>query len=315
MSCQYLPQPTDTAYGRAVENREEVREFLVSRRAKVTPEGMGLLGGSDRRVPGLRRSEVAMLAGVSVEYYTRVERGNLTGVSDSVLEGIARALHMDEAERGHLFDLARAASGGSIVRRRPRRPMSIRPGLQAALDAISCPAMVRNDRMDILGTNLLGRAVFDEAYAMADGTPNLARFAFLSDAARSFYPEWEKATDITVAILRGEAGRFPRDKDLHDLVGELSTRSEEFRTKWGAHNVRRHGTGVKNYHHHVVGDVTFSFEGLEVTEDPGLQLLIYTTEPGSASEDRIRLLGSWAADQPWAERYGTRVRARSGPTV
>jgi transcriptional regulator with XRE-family HTH domain len=287
-----------------VDNRSEVREFLMTRRARVTPQQAGLASGTNRRVPGLRRAEVALLADVSVEYYSRLERGGLGGVSDSVLEAIARALLLDEAERGHLFDLARAASGSSVVRRRSRRPTSLRPSLQAALDAVAvCPAMVRNDRMDILGTNMLGRAFFDEVYEMGDPVPNLARFAFLSEAARDFYPDWSAATSVTVGILRGEAGRNPHDKDIHDLIGELSTRSDEFRTQWGAHNVRRHGTGVKVFRHHVVGDVTFSFEGLEVTEDPGLQFLIYTTEPGSASEERIRLLGSWAIDQPWARPY------------
>ena len=276
----------------------------MTRRARVTPQQAGLAMGTNRRVPGLRRAEVALLSDVSVEYYSRLERGGLAGVSDGVLEAIARALQLDEAERSHLFDLARAASGSSPVRRRSRRTTSLRPSLQAALEAITaCPAMVRNDRMDILGTNMLGRAFFDRVYAMGDPIPNLARFAFLSDAARDFYPEWSAATDVTVGILRGEAGQYPHDKDLHDLIGELSTRSEEFRTQWGAHNVRRHGTGVKNFHHHVVGDVTFNFEGLEVTEDPGLQFLIYTTEPGSPSDERIRLLGSWAVDQPWAERH------------
>lgn len=276
----------------------------MTRRARVTPQQAGLATGMNRRVPGLRRAEVAMLADVSVEYYSRLERGSLAGVSDSVLEAIARALTLDEAERSHLFDLASAASGSSRVRRRTRRPTSLRPSLQAALDAITaCPAMVRNDRMDILGTNLLGRAFFDRVYGMDDPIPNLARFAFLSDAAWDFYPEWSAATAMTVGILRGEAGRYPHDKDLHDLIGELSTRSEEFRAQWGAHNVRRHGTGVKHFRHHVVGDVTFSFEGLEVTEDPGLQFLIYTTEPRSPSQERIRLLGSWAVDQSWAEPY------------
>ncbi len=276
----------------------------MTRRARVTPQQAGLAAGMNRRVPGLRRAEVALLADVSVEYYQRLERGSLAGVSDGVLEAVARALLLDEAERGHLFDLARAASGSSVVRRRTRRAMALRPILQGALDAITAsPAIVRNDRMDILGTNLLGRAFFDRVYAMGDPIPNLARFAFLSEQARDFYPDWNEATDVTVAILRVEAGRYPHDKDIHEIVGELSTRSEEFRAKWGAHNVRRHGTGVKNFHHHVVGDVTFGFEGLEVTEDPGLQVLIYTTTPGSASEERIRLLGSWARDEPWARPH------------
>lgn len=194
----------------------------MSRRARVTPERAGIPTGTDRRVPGLRRTEVAMLAGVSVEYYTRVERGSIAGVSDSVLEAIASALQLDEAERGHLFNLARAASGSSVVRRRTRgsRGPALRPGLQAALDAITAgPAFVRNGRMDLLGTNLLGRAFYDDVYAMGDPVPNLARFCFLSDAARPFYPDWDAAADVTVSILHAEAGRDPRDKDLHDLIG------------------------------------------------------------------------------------------------
>jgi len=291
-----------------MDNRTEVREFLVSRRGNVTPEQAGIVGGTDRRVPGLRRSEVALLAGVSVEYYTRLERGNLAGVSDSVLEAIAEALQLDEAERGHLFDLARAASGGSVVRRRTRgsRSTTLRPGLQAALDAITAaPAFVRNGRLDLLGTNLLGRAFHDPTFAMGDPVPNLARFCFLSPAAQDFYPDWKMSAGVTVAILHTEAGRDPHDKDLHDLVGELSTRSDVFRSLWAAHNVRRHGTGTKFFHHPVVGDLHVSYEGLEVTEEPGLQFMIYTTEPGSADAERVALLGSWAASQPWAAEYAS----------
>jgi len=286
-----------------MDNRIEVKEFLVSRRAKVTPESAGISPGTDRRVPGLRRSEVASLAGVSVEYYTRLERGALGGVSDSVLEAVASALQLDEAERGHLFDLARAASGGSVARRRTRgsRALALRPGLQAALDAITVgPAFVRNGRMDILGTNLLGRAFYDDVYAMGEPVPNLARFCFLSPAAESFYPDWSAAAGVTVAILRTEAGRDPHDRALHDLIGELSTRSEVFRAKWAAHNVRRHGTGTKAFLHPVVGELHFVYEGLEVTEDPGLQFMIYTPRPGTDTDERLALLGSWAASQSWA---------------
>lgn len=286
-----------------MDNRSEVKAFLVSRRANVTPERAGIAPGTDRRVPGLRRAEVAMLAGVSVEYYTRLERGSLAGVSDSVLEAIARALQLDEAERGHLFDLARAASGASIVRRRTRgsRALVLRPGLQAALDAITAgPAFVRNGRMDVLGTNLLGRAFYDDVYAMGERVPNLARFCFLSPAAESFYPDWSAAAGVTVAILRAEAARDPRDKALHDLIGELSTRSDDFRAKWAAHNVRWHGTGTKAFHHPVVGDLVLTYEGLEVTEDPGLQFMVYTAEPGTDTAERLAVLGSWAASQAWA---------------
>lgn len=282
-----------------MDNRNEVREFLVSRRARLTPEQAGLPAGGNRRVPGLRRVEVATLAGVSIEYYAKLERGALAGASASVLNAIAGALQLDDAERAHLFDLARAADGsGALLRPRNRshRQWSARRSLQWTLDAVSeGPAFVRNGRMDLLAANSLARAFYARMYADPRRPANLARFTFLDDEARVFYPEWDQAADITVAILRTEAGRDPRDRGLHDLVGELSTRSGEFRTRWGAHNVRHHGTGMKNFHHHVVGDLTLAYEGLEMAAEPGLTLTIYAAEPGSPSEDALRLLASWAA--------------------
>ena len=283
-----------------MDNRAEVREFLVSRRAKISPEQAGLPAGSGgRRVPGLRRSEVAVLADVSVEYYSKLERGFLAGVSAGVLDAVARALRLDEAERAHLFDLARAADGSGALerpRRRVAKQWQTRPSLQWALDAIvDGPAFVRNGRMDLLAANRLGRAFYDEAYADPQRPANLARFAFLDRAAYRFYRDWDQAADVTVAILRTEAGRNPHDKDLQDLVGELSTLSEEFRRRWGAHDVRRHGTGAKSFNHHVVGALTLAYEGLEMVAEPGLTLTIYTAEPGSPSEQALRLLASWAA--------------------
>ncbi|GLZ14478.1 transcriptional regulator [Actinomadura sp. NBRC 104425] len=283
-----------------MDNREEVREFLTSRRAKITPEQVGLPAGSRRRVPGLRRSEVAALADMSVEYYAKLERGNLAGVSPAVLESLARALQLDDAERAHLLNLAQAADGTVALTRPRRRPAKGRwkphRSLQWTLDAITAgPAFVRNGRMDILAANRLGRAFYSDVYATPGNQDNLARFQFLDPASRRFYPDWGQAADITVAILRTEAGRNPHDKDLHDLVGELSTRSDEFRTRWGAHNVRRHGTGTKRFHHQAVGDLTLAYEGLEMAAEPGLTLTIYTAEPGSPSEERLRLLASWAA--------------------
>jgi transcriptional regulator with XRE-family HTH domain len=285
--------------GRSVEdmdNRNEVREFLMSRRAKLTPEQAGLTASGNRRVSGLRRNEVATLADVSVEYYAKIERGNLAGVSDGVLDAVARALQLDDAEREHLFHLARVAHGGAeAVRRRRPKTWVPRPSLLRALDVITDgPAFVRNGRMDILATNPLGAAFYDRVLD-GPGQGNLARFNFLDERSHDFYPDWEAASDISVAILRTEAGRDPRDKQLHDLIGELSTRSEAFRARWGAHNVRRHGAGTKNFHHHVVGDLTLSYEGLELTAEPGLSFLIYTAEPGSQSQERLDLLASWAA--------------------
>ncbi|MCW3839864.1 helix-turn-helix transcriptional regulator [Micromonospora yasonensis] len=284
-----------------MDNRTEVREFLVSRRARISPEQAGLPAGPNRRVPGLRRSEVASLAGVSIEYYSKLERGSLAGVSPGVLNAIARALQLDDAERAHLFDLARAADGNSALmrpRRRTVRQWSVRPSLQWALDAVTQgPAFVRNGRMDLLAANRLARAFYAEVYAQPQRPANIARHTFLDETAHRFYPEWDITADICVAILRTEAGRDPHDKDLHDLVGELSTRSDEFRKRWGAHNVRHHGTGAKHFRHHVVGEVTLAYEGLEMVAEPGLTLTIYTAEPGSPSEDALRLLGSWAASQ------------------
>ncbi|MEU1038904.1 helix-turn-helix transcriptional regulator [Streptomyces sp. NPDC005551] len=283
-----------------MDNRAEVREFLTSRRARITPERAGLPAGPRRRVPGLRRSEVAALADVSVEYYAKLERGNLAGVSPAVLEVVARALQLDDAERAHLMNLARAADGSDALtrprRRRAKDQWKAHRSLQWTLDAVTAgPAFVRNGRMDLLAANQLARAFYAEVYANPQNQANLARFNFLDPASRRFYPDWDLAADVAVAILRTEAGRNPHDKDLHDLVGELSTRSEEFRIRWGAHNVRHHGTGTKRFHHQAVGDLTLAYEGLEMAAERGLTLTIYTAEPGSASEESLRLLASWAA--------------------
>ena len=256
--------------------------------------------GANRRVPGLRRTEVAMLAGVSVEYYAKLERGNLAGASESVLHAIAGALRLDDAERDHLFDLARA--GGTAAKRRPRRQArnpTVRPGLQLVLDGFTAgPALVRNGRLDIITANTLARTLHMDAYAMPERPVNLARHAFLDRArAEHFYPDWDAAADAIVAILRTEAGRDPYDRHLQDLIGELSTRSPDFRTKWGAHDVRRHATGVKTFHHPIVGQLEFLFEATELLADPGWSLLLYTTQLGSPSADALRLLASWAATQ------------------
>lgn len=298
-----------------MDNRAEVREFLTSRRAKITPERAGLPAGSRRRVPGLRRSEVAALADVSVEYYAKLERGNLAGASPVVLDAVARALRLDEAERAHLLNLARAADGSDALtrpaRRRTRDHWKPHRSLQWILDAVTAgPAFVRNGRMDVLAANPLARAFYADLYAAPGNQANLARFQFLDPASRRFYPDWDAFADVAVAILRTEAGRNPHDKGLHDLVGELSTRSEEFRTRWGAHDVRHHGTGTKRFRHHAVGDLTLAYEGLEMAAEPGLTLTVYAAEPGSPSEEGLRLLASWTATQD-AEGSPSR-RTRSG---
>jgi transcriptional regulator with XRE-family HTH domain len=289
-----------------VDPRTETREFLTSRRARITPQEAGLpVFGDTRRVPGLRREEAAMLAGVSVDYYTKMERGNLRGVSESVLEALARGLKLDEAERAHLFDLARAAGPTPRPRRRPAKP-GVRPSVQRLLDAITdAPAIVQNGRLDVLAANRLGLALYSEM-DLAPGRPaNHGRFVFLDPRAKHFLPDWDRAADDTVALLRAEAGRDPHDRDLSDLVGELSTRSEDFRVRWGAHHVRFHQTGTKRFHHPVVGDLSLTYEMLELAADAGLNLLAFSAEPGSTSQDALNLLGSWAATVEPATAHAT----------
>jgi transcriptional regulator with XRE-family HTH domain len=286
-----------------MDNGNEIRDFLTSRRARITPEQAGLPAwGGNRRVAGLRREEVAMLAGVSIDYYVRLERGRAAGASESVLEGIARALQLDEAERAHLFDLARTAAAPAIPRT-PRRPASqagrgpgIRPSVRRILDSMaSTPAYVRNARMDILGANRLGTALFAPVLTGPAQPANNARFLFLDPAAPEFYPDWERQAQDVVAMLRTEAGRNPRDRALSNLIGELSTRSEDFRTWWAAHNVRFHRTGVKRFHHPAVGDLTLTYEALDLAADEGLRVSAYSAEPGTPSDDALKLLASWAA--------------------
>jgi transcriptional regulator with XRE-family HTH domain len=280
-----------------VDTRTELREFLTSRRARITPEQAGLptYGTGPRRVPGLRREEVALLAGVSVDYYTRLERGNAGGVSDTVLEALARALQLDDAERAHLFDLARTTQT-SAPRRRRRVQQQIRPTVQHMLDAMAgVPAFVRNGRLDILGANGLGRALYAGHFDVPAQPPNTARFFFLDARAPTFYVEWDRVAKDVVAVLRAEAGRDPYDRDLSDLVGELSMRSEVFRTLWAAHDVRAHDTGRKRFQHPVVGELNLTFEAMELVADPGLTMFVYTAEPGSKSEQALSLLASWAA--------------------
>jgi transcriptional regulator with XRE-family HTH domain len=279
-----------------VDTRSEIREFLTSRRARITPEQVGLPTYGSRRVPGLRREEVAVLAGVSVPYYTRLERGDMSGVSESVLEALSRALQLDDAERAHLFDLARAAQPTASPRRRRQARERVRPAAQQILDAMTgAAAFVRNGRLDVLAANQLGRALYSEMYLAPTRPVNTARFVFLDPRAPDFYDDWEDAATGCAAVLRSEAGRDPHDRNLSDLVGELSTKSEAFRTHWASHNVRFHVNGVKHFHHPVVGPLTLNFERLELAADSGLTIFTYTAEPGSRDDEALKLLGSWAA--------------------
>ena len=285
-----------------MDTKQEIREFLTSRRARITPDQVGLVSYGSRRVPGLRREEVAVLAGVSVPYYTRLERGDMNGVSESVLNALAGALELDDAERAHLLDLARAAHPIPTRPRRRQAKQRVRPEVQWILDAINAAAaFVSNDRLDILAANQLGLALYSELYDSATRPVNTARFVFLDPRAGATYPEWDRVATETVAILRSAAGRDPHNRDISDLVGELATQSEAFRTLWATHNVRFHNTGVKHFHHPVVGELTLSFNRLDLAADPGLTIFTYTADPGSRSEEALRLLGSWAATVDPAE--------------
>ena len=279
-----------------MDNRDEVKAFLSSRRAKVSPEQAGLTGYSrNRRVPGLRRSEVADLAGVSVEYYAQLERGNLAGVSDSVLEALARALRLDEAEQAHLTDLARAAGPATRARRKPPATR-IRPSVARVLELMTeVPAFVGNGRGDVLSANPLAQALYAPMFDDPHRPANHARFAFLNPRSRDFWRDWDRIASDTVAMMRTEAGRDPYDRALTDLVGELCTRSEEFRTRWAAHDVRLHRTGVKQFHHPVIGDLDLNFETAHLAADPGLAMTLLSAPAGSAADDALRLLASWAA--------------------
>lgn len=282
--------------------RTQVREFLGSRRARITPDQAGLPAyGGNRRVKGLRREEVALLAGVSIDYYIRMERGDLTGASDSVLDGVANALQLDEAEREHLFTLARSAGPNPTRRTRPS-PSTVRPVIQQVIDAVTeAPAWIRNARHDILAMNPLARALYspvlDSAVAGASGkrAANTTRFIYLDPAAREYFVDYDRMATDAAAMLRLEAGRNPHDKDLITLVGELSTQSELFRQHWASQNVKFHRSGRKRLRHPAVGELDLNFEAMELPSEPELRLNIYTADPNTPTADGLKLLASWAA--------------------
>jgi len=277
-----------------VDNRREISEFLTSRRGRVRPQDCGLPVLDDRRrVPGLKREEVALLAGVSVDYYARLERGQLGGVSDSVLDALADALKLDEAERQHLRDLAKAAGAPERkLRNRTQRPTALRQSVRTLLAGMTeVPAYVRNARMDILAANDLCLALYD-GILHADQPSNLARFVFLDGRAHGFFLDWDEVGDGTVGSLRAEVGRNPLDKPLTDLIGELSARSHPFASRWAQHNVRAHQTAIKRLHNSVVGDMQLTGDALELPGE-GLTIIAYTAQPGSVDEEKLRLLASW----------------------
>jgi transcriptional regulator with XRE-family HTH domain len=281
-----------------VSTRSDIREFLASRRARITPQQAGLPAyGGNRRVPGLRREEVAMLAGISVDYYVRLERGNLAGASEEVLDAVAHALQLDEAERAHLYDLARAAAKRPTLRGRAGGPLpdSVLRVLHSMTDS---PAFIRNGRLDILAANRLGRALYSPLFPdPTTATANIARFQFLDPNGRDFFPDWDQSVNTTVALLRTEAGRAPHDSGLTGLIGELVTRSEEFRVAWAKHNVRLHHTGRKSFRHPAVGVLTLDFDAMNLPAQPGLTLTAYSAAPGTPEQDALQLIAAWAATE------------------
>lgn len=275
--------------------RAEIREFLSSRRARLTPEQAGLpVYGGNRRVAGLRREEVALLTGVSVDYYVRLERGNLAGASESVLDSLARTLQLDEAERSYLFDLARSAGPAPRTRKQPAS--SVRPAVQQVLDAMSdAPAWVRNGRHDIVAANRMGRALYAPVFDDPRRPVNTVRFTYLNPRARDFWRDYDTIAKDSASMLRLEAGRNPHDPDLIRLIGELSTQSEQFRERWASRDVMLHRSGVKRLHHPVVGDLDLNYESMELPSEPGLVMNVYTAPAGSPSADALLVLASWAA--------------------
>ncbi|MFE9677047.1 helix-turn-helix transcriptional regulator [Streptomyces sp. NPDC006259] len=291
--------------------RTQIREFLRSRRARITPEQAGLPAyGGNRRVEGLRREEVALLAGVSADYYVRMERGSLAGASDGVLEALASALRLDEAERDHLFHLARQSGTPSGPRRR-RPAVTVRSTLQQVLDAISdAPAWIGNARYDVLAMNQLGRALYSPVLADPRRPANTARFVYLNpEVARDFFVDYDRIAGDVAAKLRMEAGRDPHDEELISLVGELSTRSELFRQRWASQDVRLHRSGRKRVRHPIVGQLDLDVEALELPAEPGLHLIVYTAPAGTPTADNLALLASWAATR---QTPATEIEAHNG---
>jgi transcriptional regulator with XRE-family HTH domain len=279
--------------------RTEIREFLSSRRSRISPEQAGLPAyGGNRRVKGLRREEVAMLAGVSVDYYVRMERGSLAGTSAGVLDALASALQLDEAERDHLLALARE-SGAPSSRRRRRVSKTVRPALQQVLDAVTdAPAWIRNGRHDVLAMNQLARALYAPVLADPRRPANTTRWVYLNpEAAEEFFVDYDQITRDAAAMLRLEASHNPHDEELIALIGELSTKSELFRQRWASQDVRFHRTGRKRLRHPIVGQLDLDFEAMDLPAEPGLRLSIYTAPAGSPTADGLKLLASWAASQ------------------
>jgi transcriptional regulator with XRE-family HTH domain len=280
-----------------VDARAEIRDFLMSRRARIRPQQAGLPDyAGKRRVPGLRRSELATLAGISVEYLTQLERGNLAGASESVLDALARALQLDEAERTHLFDLARAADGPRRASGRGRTA-HVRPSVQRILDTLGSPAYARTGRGDVVAVNTLCTALYGDILGPEVLPFNVARFVFLDPRSHDFFLDWDTVADDSAAALRIEAGRTPNDRQLSDLVGELSTRSDAFASRWGKHNVRLHRTATKRLQNPVVGELELTGDALQLPGED-LTLIVYTAPASSPAQEKLDFLTRWAGEAP-----------------
>ncbi|RFS83106.1 XRE family transcriptional regulator [Actinomadura spongiicola] len=278
-----------------MDQRTELGEFLRSRRARLRPEDVGLPDFGRRRVPGLRREELAGLAGVSVDYYVRLEQGRARNVSSAVLDAVARALRLDDDEHTYLRAIARPVS----ARRRTSRPERVRPGLQRLLDvSVNVPAYVVGRRVDVLAWNRLACLLYTDFAARAPERRNWARMIFQEQEIRDLFDDWTVKARETVSYLRMRAGAHPADPDLIALVGELSVTSEEFRHWWASHEVHDKSHGRKRLRHPVVGDLVLDYEALRLPSDPDQVLVTYTAEAGSASEEALTFLSSWSADSP-----------------
>lgn len=295
------------AYVEDMDVHADTREFLTSRRNRLTPNDAGLpIYQGKRRVPGLRREEVAMLAGVSVDYYTRLERGNLSGVSEQVLSALATALQLDDAETQHLFDLAKLSNSPASRRKRTPAPKSVlRPEVLRILNSMhDIPAYIRSESRDLLAANTFGRALYAPLYesTVSDGISgepgsiNVARFTFLDPAAREFFPEWERTSADLVASLRAVAAQRPNDTLFSNFIGELVTKSEVFAQMWADHNVRMHRTGSKKIVHPLVGEMELDFETLDLPVDPDIALVVYSAAEGSTSAMNLQLLANWTGN-------------------
>ena len=303
---------------------EALGEFLRSRRARLSPEDAGIVSYGARRVPGLRREELAQLAGISPTYYARLEQGQSTNASESVIDALARALRLDDDERMHLHDLA--APAARTERGRRARPETARASTVQLVHAMrDVPAVVMGRRSEVLAWNRLGHALlaghhdFDAPARPAD-RPNLTRMLFLDPHTRELYTRWDDEAARSVASLRLIAGRYRDDRELADLVGELTLKSEEFSSFWSKHPVQNCLSGRKQFHHPEVGDLELDFQVLHLPDDSGQRILTYTAPRGTPSSEALLLLASSSAtaaaeaSRAAAASQGARMHALPDPT-